>query len=106
MIIPIIGLLFAITTIYQTGMVFAAAASIENLSGTLLYVVTALTPFFWLEFITYAANITQGIFIFLALLKKQLTNEITRTIIIITISFSFLFMGSIIEMFFIGKFIR
>ena len=106
MIIPIIGLLFAITTIYQTGMVFAAAASIENLSGTLLYVVTALTPFFWLEFITYAANITQGIFIFLALLKKQLTNEITRTIIIITISFSFLFMGSIIEMVFIGKFIR
>ena len=101
MIIPIIGLLFAIITIYQTGIVFAAMASIENLSGTLLYLVTALTPFFWLEFITYAANITQGIFIFLALLKKQIRNEAMRTIIIITMSFAFLITGSIIEMFFI-----
>ena len=101
MIIPIIGLLFAIITIYQTGMVFAAMASIENLSGTLVYLVTALTPFFWLEFITYAANITQGIFIFLALLKKQIRNEAIRTIIIIAMSFAFLITGSIIEMFFI-----
>ena len=101
MIIPIIGLLFAIITIFQTGMVFAAMASIENLSGTLLYIITAITPFFWLEFITYAANITQGIFICTSLLKKQIGNELTRTIIIITISFVFLLTGSIIEMFFI-----
>ena len=101
MIIPIIGLIFAIITIFQTGMVFAAMASIENLSGTLLYIITAITPFFWLEFMTYAANVTQGIFILTALIKKQIRNEITRTIIIITMSFAFLFTGSVIEMFFI-----
>ena len=93
--------MLGVLIIFQTGIVFGAAGSSVGISGILLYIVTALTPFFWLEFIAYAASITEGIYIIRGIIEKKINLEIKRILLIIILNFSLLLFGAIIEIFFI-----
>lgn len=101
MMIPFIGLIFGTLVIFQTGTAFGAVASIAGTHGIIFYLLTALTPFFWLEFIAYSASMTQGIFIVNGLRNKSIKNELIRTLAVIIFNFILLLVGAFIEMLFI-----
>ena len=101
MMIPFIGLIFGSLVIFQTGTAFGAAASTVGTHGIIFYLLTALTPFFWLEFIAYSASMTQGIFILNSLRNKSIKNESIRTLLVIIINFTLLLVGAFVEMLFI-----
>ena len=101
MMIPFIGLIFGTLVIFQTGTAFGAVASITGAHGIIFYLLTALTPFFWLEFIAYSASMTQGIFILNGLRNKLIKNEFIRTLVVIIMNFTLLLVGAFIEMLFI-----
>ena len=101
MLTPILGFLFGLLVIFQTGMVFGAAGSSIGISGILLYGLTALTPFFWLEFIAYAASMTESIYFIRGLIEKKSNTEIKRVFTIIILNFILLGAGALIEILFI-----
>ena len=101
MMIPFLGLIFGTLVIFQTGTAFGAAASTVGTHGIIFYLLTALTPFFWLEFIAYSASMTQGIFILNSLRNKSIKNESIRTLLVIIINFTLLLVGAFVEMLFI-----
>ena len=101
MLTPVLGFVFGLLVIFQTGMVFGAAGASVGFSGILLYGLTALTPFFWLEFIAYAASMTESIYIIRGLIERKFKIELTRVLAIIIINFVLLGLGALIEMLFI-----
>ena len=101
MMIPFIGLIFGTLVIFQTGTAFGGVARIAGTHGIIFYLLTALTPFFWLEFIAYSASMTQGIFIVNGLRNKSIKNELIRTLAVIIFNFILLLVGAFIEMLFI-----
>ena len=101
MLTPILGFLYGLLVIFQTGMVFGAAGSSVGFSGILLYGLTALTPFFWLEFIAYAASMTESMYFIRGLIEKKINIEIKRVFTIIILNFILLGVGALIEILFI-----
>ena len=101
MLTPILGFVFGLLVIFQTGMVFGAVGASVGFSGILLYGLTALTPFFWLEFIAYAASMTESIYIIRGLIERKFKIELTRVLAIIIINFVLLGLGALIEILFI-----
>ena len=71
---------------------------INKLTGVLS---SFIMPFFWLEFLSYAAAITQGSFLIWAIKKKRLRIEIRNTLRVIGIVAILLFVGAWIEEIFI-----
>tara|TARA_B100000029_G_C17609532_1_gene968980 strand:- start:7681 stop:8202 length:522 start_codon:yes stop_codon:yes gene_type:complete len=101
MLAPVLGFVFGFIVIFQTGMVFGAAGSSVGFSGVLLYGLTALTPFFWLEFIAYAASMTESVYFIRGIIEKNTKIEIKRVFAIIILNFVLLGLGALIEMLFI-----
>jgi len=101
MLLPVLGFVIGLYIIFQTGMIFGAVGASAGFSGILLYVSVALTPFFWLEFIAYAASMTESIYIIRGLVKRKFKIEFTRVLAIIIINFVLLGIGALIEILFI-----
>ena len=101
MLTPILGFLFGLLVIFQTGMVFGAAGSSIGISGIFLYGLTALMPFFWLEFIAYAASMTESMYFVRGLIEKKSNTEVKRVFTIIILNFILLGAGALIEILFI-----
>jgi len=101
MLIPGLGLIVAPYVLYNTGLVFAAAGAVNNISGLTLFLTTTILPFFWLEFAAYAASVTQNLYLIWAIKSKILKYELrnlTYTLIAIA---AFLLMGAYVETIFV-----
>jgi len=103
MTIPGIGIVLAGIILYNTGVVFAATGVTTNIYGPLLMLVVAITPFFWFEFLAYAAGVTQSLLLMKGILKKNIKQEIKRTAYVIAIIAIFLVLGAAVEVIFIER---
>ncbi|HEY4673428.1 MAG TPA: stage II sporulation protein M [Nitrososphaerales archaeon] len=103
MTIPGIGIVLAGIILYNTGAVFGATGVIINIYGPLLMLVVAITPFFWFEFLAYAAGVTQSLYLTQGILKKNFKREIKRTVFVIALIALFLLLGAAVEVLFIQQ---
>lgn len=101
MIIPGFGAVLAGIIIYNTGLVFGATGITMNISGPLLLLAVALTPFFWFEFLSYAAGVTEGTYLLRGIIRKRARSGLRRTGVVIGIMAIFLLLGAAIEVLFI-----
>lgn len=101
MTIPGIGVVLAGIIIYNTGVVFGATGITTNIYGPLLLLVVAITPFFWLEFLAYAAGATQSLYLMRSIVSKSIKSEIKRTAFVLAIVALFLLIGAAVEVLFI-----
>jgi hypothetical protein len=97
MLIPVVGPLFGGFAIYQTGLVFAAFGISSGLPGLALFVASMLFPFFWLEFVAYAAAIGQSIFLLASFWRHQIRFEARRTAVVAGLVALLLFVGAFVE---------
>ena len=103
MTIPGIGVVLAGIILYNTGVVFGATGVTTNIYGPLLMLVVAITPFFWFEFLAYAASVTQCLYLTQGILKKNFKREIKRTVFVIALIALFLLLGAAVEFLFIQQ---
>lgn len=105
MTIPGIGIVLAGIILYNTGLVFGAAGITINppIYGPLLMLVVAITPFFWFEFLAYAAGVTQSLYLAQGILKKNIKREIKRTVFVIALIGLLLLLGAAVEVLFIQQ---
>ena len=101
MMVPVLGLIIGPYALYNTGLVFSASGVISGFPGILMLLIIFIMPFSWLEFLSYAAAITQGLYLIWAIKKKRLRIEIRNTLRVIGIVAILLFVGAWIEEIFI-----
>jgi len=103
MLIPGLGLILAPYVLYNTGLVFSAAGVANEVSGVMLFLTTAILPFFWLEFVAYTASITQNLYVIWAIKSKILRSEIRNLAYTIIIIVALLLLGAWVETIFISS---
>ncbi|MFC1754148.1 stage II sporulation protein M [Thermoproteota archaeon] len=97
MVIPIFGIAIGVMILYTTGVIIAATGMSVNIPGILLLLSLLVFPFSWLEFLSYAAAMTQSIFLVLGLFRKHLKKELIRTAFLLITIFIMLFVAAFIE---------
>lgn len=97
MLIPIIGVIIGTYALFNTGLIFAATGVTNGIPGIFLILVTSILPFFWFEFLAYAAAITQGLYLIWVVRKRNFKVEAKNTIITIAVVAALLFIGAFIE---------
>jgi len=98
MLIPGFGAVLGGFALYNTGVAFSAVGTIHEIPGLILLFATALTPFFWLEFLAYSASITQGAWILIGIYRHTLKKELKRSLYILILVLGILTLGALIEM--------
>lgn len=106
MMLPIAGIIITISSIYITGVAFSFIGNEVNIPGTELYILTAMTPFFWLEFLSYAASFMYAFYISKSIVKRNINiyQIIRPTVVVISLIISLLYLGAILEMYFIESY--
>lgn len=97
MIIPIFGLAIGVIVLHSTGIIIAATGMSVDIPGILLLLSLLVFPFSWLEFLSYAAAMTQSVFLVLGLFRKHFKNELIRTAFLLITIFVMLFVAAFIE---------
>lgn len=97
MFIPIFGLVIGVIILHTTGVVIAATGMAVDIPGIFLLLSLLVFPFSWLEFISYAAAMTQSIFLILGVFRRCITKEMFRTVILLIVTFIILFIAAFIE---------
>lgn len=106
MLIPGLGLILAPYVLYNTGLVFAATGVVNDISGLVLLLATAILPFFWLEFVAYAASITQNLYLIWAIKSRALRCELKYVGYTLVIIVVLLLLGAWIETLFLSSWAR
>ena len=100
MFIPIVGPIFGLYALYNTGVVIEAqvvAASTTGISPILVFFVLFLFPFTWLEFISYSTAFAESVWIIRRFTQGLGRKEIKNTAVLIAIVTIFLLVGAVIE---------
>lgn len=97
MFIPLFGLVIGVIILHTTGVVIAATGMSVDIPGIFLLLSLLVFPFSWLEFISYAAAMTQSIFILLGIFRRFIIKEMFRTVILLSATFIMLFIAAFIE---------
>ena len=100
MFIPIVGPIFGLYALYNTGVVIEAqivAASSTGLSPILVFFVLFLFPFTWLEFISYSTAFAESVWIIRRFTQRLGRREIKNAAVLIAIVTILLLIGAVIE---------
>jgi hypothetical protein len=100
MFIPIVGPIFGLYALYNTGVVIEAqivAASTTGMSPILVFFVLFLFPFTWLEFISYSTAFAESVWIIRRFTQGLGRKEIKNATVLIAIVTILLLVGAVIE---------
>jgi membrane protease YdiL (CAAX protease family) len=100
MFVPIVGPIFGLYALYNTGVVVEAqvvAGSSTGISPILLFFLLFLFPFTWLEFISYSTAFAESVWILRRFTQGLGRREIKNAAFLIAIVTILLLIGAIIE---------
>jgi hypothetical protein len=100
MFIPIVGPIFGLYALYNTGVVIEAqivAASSTGISPILAFFLLFLFPFTWLEFISYSTAFAESVWIIRRFTQGLGRKEIKNSAVLIAIVTILLLVGAVIE---------
>lgn len=97
MLIPFVGPLIGMGILYNTGFAISAIGAFRGISGSFLLAAETPLPFFWLEFFSYAAMMTESIALTYAILKGEGWKEARFAVQIVGLVAIALVLGGIIE---------
>jgi len=98
MFIPIIGPAAGLFVLFNTGTVVGAIAISSGFSPALAFIALAITPVFWLEFISYSIAMAESVWLFRRLIQGRGLSELRRnTTLFIAITTVMLASGALIE---------
>ncbi|MEM3244793.1 MAG: hypothetical protein QXU14_05325 [Metallosphaera sp.] len=99
---PFIGIPAGLFILAETGYAFSAIGSLERIPGVALPTLEAFLPFFWLEFLSYTAMMTESYFFTKAILGGYWKRELSTYVLVIGLVAVTLTVSGFIESFFIS----
>jgi hypothetical protein len=97
MFIPVVGPLLGFFILFSTGIAIGAISSVQGISPLLNFTLLAITPIFWLEFVSYSIAITESIWLLRRIMQKRIFREIKILGIAIAICAGLLITGALVE---------
>jgi uncharacterized membrane protein SpoIIM required for sporulation len=97
MFVPIIGPLFGLFVLFNSGTVIGAIATAEGFSPILALVVLFITPVAWLEFGAYSTAMAESVWLFRRFLQRRSASELRKTAVFVSICAVLLIVGAIVE---------
>ncbi|BBD73668.1 hypothetical protein HS1genome_2057 [Sulfodiicoccus acidiphilus] len=97
MLIPFVGPFIGMGILYNTGFAISAIGAFRGISGAFLLAAETPLPFFWLEFFSYSAMMSESIALTYAVLKGEGWKELKVAIQVIGIVALALVIGGVIE---------
>ncbi len=97
--IPFFGTAFMAFVGYNTGIVLSAVALVNPSagSGVVLAFATMLFPWTWMEFTAYSLASSEGIIVVISAIRRTLTKESRRLLIVLAVAVILLVIGAITE---------
>lgn len=102
--IPLFGTSFMGFVSYNTGLILAALAITQSITGVDLFLSTLLLPTTWMELVAYSLASSQGIMFLLGVFLRRMRDEGKTFIKILIICLLLLGVGAIIESILITQF--
>jgi hypothetical protein len=96
MFIPVAGAVFGFFTLFSTGTALGAISMVQGIPVGLEFLLLAITPIFWLEFVSYSLGITESIWLFRRLTQRR-WRELKWTAIAIGVVAGLLAIGAVVE---------
>jgi hypothetical protein len=97
MFIPVLGPIFGLYVLFNTGMAVGAVATVQNLPPIFVLIALVITPIFWLEFAAYSTAMAESVWLFRRLLQRRGLHELRNTSIFISVCAVLLTIGAIVE---------
>ena len=97
MFVPVVGLVFGIFVLYNTGVAIAAQSLANHLSPAFVLALLFIFPFTWLEFIAYSTAFSESYWFVRRLFQHRGLRELKNLGILILISAGLLALGAVIE---------
>ncbi|MEM2111050.1 MAG: stage II sporulation protein M [Candidatus Bathyarchaeia archaeon] len=108
MFVPGFGPFWGLLVLYNTGTVIAAVSTVANppMNPLMLFASLFITPFAWMEYVSYSLAISESIWLIYATVKRRfkgLRDELATASKLIAICAVVLLLAAIIEMVFISS---
>jgi Stage II sporulation protein M len=97
MFIPVIGPIFGLYVLFNTGMAVSAIAVAEGYPSILVLVALVITPIFWLEFLAYSTAMAGSVWLLRRALQRRGWHELRNTSIFISLCAVLLALGAVVE---------
>jgi hypothetical protein len=99
MFIPILGPLFGLFVLFNTGTAVSAVATAQGVPSIFALVALIITPIFWLEFAAYSTGMAESVWLFRRLIqgKRRGLHELRNACIFISICAVLLIIGAVTE---------
>ncbi|QKR00374.1 hypothetical protein GWK48_08310 [Metallosphaera tengchongensis] len=102
MSLPFLGIPAGLFILGDTGYAFASIGSFEGVPGISLPTVEAFLPFFWMEFVSYTAMMTESYYMTKAILNGNWRKEVYNYAIVVGLVAVTLTVSGFVEAFFIS----
>ncbi|MEM2917190.1 MAG: stage II sporulation protein M [Candidatus Bathyarchaeia archaeon] len=99
MFAPVIGPIFGIYVLYNTGWVIGAIAVSRGVDRALMFTSIFILPHAWLEYLAYSLAMTQSVWLLLKIFKGQFGKEVVPTAILIALDALILLAAAFVEIF-------
>lgn len=97
MFIPFAGPAYGLYTMYNTGLVAGAYASVNHLPGVMSFLLLFILPDTWLEFAAYSTAMASSVWLVWRIIQRRGKRELSRTGMFIVICAGMLLLGALIE---------
>jgi len=104
MTIPVVGLLLAPVIVYNTGLVFAAVSSTQQVPAWLLLLTPFVTIYGLFEMLGYGFAVSEGVLFVRQIFRKRLRAELRVLPLVIAITVGMLAFAAVIEFAIIAMF--
>lgn len=99
MFAPVIGPIFGIYVLYNTGWVIGALAVSRGADRAVMFASIFILPHAWLEYLAYSLAMTQSVWLLMKIFKGQFGREVVPTAILIALDALILLTAAFVEIF-------
>jgi hypothetical protein len=104
MFIPIVGPIFGLWALYNTGVVIAAEGIVQGVPPLLVFSSLLILPIFWLEFISYSTALAESAWLIKRAAQGLIRREIRNAAILVAFVGVVLLVSAVIEIVLINYF--
>jgi len=97
MFVPILGPIFGLWALYNTGVVIAAESIVQGIPSFLILSSLLILPFAWPEFISYSTALAESVWLIQRARRGMIRREIKNAAVLVAIVAVMLLIGATIE---------
>jgi uncharacterized membrane protein SpoIIM required for sporulation len=97
MFVPVVGPIFGLWALYNTGVVIAAESIVQGVPSLLIFYSLLIFPFAWLEFLSYSTALAESVWLIKRARRGMIRREVKNAAVLVAIVAVMLLVAAAIE---------